>query len=154
MNDRQREPGIIRSYQAGREEHRGTHACWVFIDFEGGCQGFGGLTLDEGMLEDYKRDLCQAFGVERMDDLVSQECFALRCWSNVGEAIEGIESKRTGRRFTITGWRLKNGLKFGTPFEERRNSLEVELLSLQRRIREVKSALKTLGNGYINWSKQ
>lgn len=98
-----REEGRVDSVQRDADH---PMTIWVLIRFRGSTQGFGGICLDKPTLADYERQLCDLFGVRRLEDAVGEQCFALYARDSYQERIEGLE--RGGRRFTLTGFVRKH----------------------------------------------
>ena len=153
MIDGQKELGKIVSVDVSHESDE-RPSVWVIVKFKGSGQGFGGLYLNtEKLLESFVNSLMQPFNADYVEDLVGKKCYALRCWGHHNDSIVGLESFDTGRRFTIDGWRKKMGFKFKNPLESRRDSLNLDIDSARRRIKECEKTLKTLEDNYIDWDK-
>lgn len=147
--DRTREPGTIEKVQVG-EEDRGI-LTWIFIDFVGTGQGFGGLILDPGSVKVWKQSLCRTFDVERYEDLVGKKCFALRNWPTWGADIEGLESE-SGKRFTLHAFRrFLWPEKDWDPLKLKKDACEREVALLERRLNEARVALRNVAIGYKEW---
>lgn len=128
---------------------------WVQVDYDkGGSQGFGGLALqDQRIMASYVAALCDTFGVHALGDLKGLRCHALKCWEGHQETIEGLEAP-DGRRFTITGWRRKQGLDFPSPLEQRRESLRRDIAEATRCIETATRQMAALAEGYTDWSQE
>lgn len=87
-------------------DHGDPPIVYLMIEWGGGAQGFGGLCLDEATRADFDRQLCDLFGVERLEDAVGLDCTALWARDRLSEHMEGLE--RCGRRFTVTGFRRRH----------------------------------------------
>lgn len=146
-----RQPARIARVEVGPEDH-GMHTAWLFLEWDGGGQGFGGIVLDGGALtRDYLADLCARFGVSDVEALVGRKCYALRCFR--GGSIEGVESE-TGGRFTLTDWRRKHWPERATtPLDDRREVLHRSIESAAERIKQASRDLVNLGSEYHAWSK-
>ena len=150
LESSKREPGVITYQDIGPEDH-GILTCSVQIAFTGSVQAFGNLALDSAQLDSFVSCLCAAFGVQHPSELVGKKCFTLRCWGDLGDTIEGLESVDTGRIFTITGWCKRCDIKRGSPLEMRRQSIVREIAHLERRLAEERGRLALVREGYTSW---
>ena len=152
MEADKRELGKIVSVHED-DEDRGIETVWIYLEFHGGGQGFGGLMLrDETHKKTFVSQLCKTFGVRKLMDLVGKDCYALRCWGFLNDVIEGLESVTTGKRFTISGWRRSQGLtEFGSPLDERRKRLSSDLEHTKRRLKDLEVEIKHVADGYTDW---
>lgn len=159
MEDAHRQKGKISYVKV--ENYRGEkddpNTAWVGVDFNGSGQGFGGLYLDEKAIIGFQKSLTEVFGVEKFEDLVGKECYALRSFSNWNATITGLESFETGRRMTVNDFRRAMGYKVelnelqesikrtneSIAFHERRAAEErLEIVKLKR------------GQDYVEWDKE
>lgn len=120
MSDSTRQLGKIESVRLFIEDH-GILTLYVFFDFGGSVQGFGGCFLDEessvsggrrrgtsaGM--DFVLRLLQLFKVDSLDRIVGRTAYALRSSSAWNSIITGIELPEFdgGGKFTIDEWRAE-----------------------------------------------
>ena len=128
---------------------------WVMLDGELWAQELG-LVLREAqyrhvreLRKDCLTDLCAIFGVTDYEALIGQECYALRCFQ-FGE-IEGIESVKTGKRFTHTAWRRKHFPETLSPLEHKMESLRFARAELFKQISEIDENLLTAYGRYVSW---
>lgn len=144
-----REEGKIESVFSGTEDH-GILTVQLMIEFPGAGQGFGGLALDERTKGDFIACLCAAFGVSGLEHLKGQECFALRCFEDWGSPIEGLESKKTGRRFVLTEWRRRHWGPdvIKDPLEQAIASIKGQIASHRRRLIECHEELERVRGRY------
>jgi len=149
--DEKREKGTIAS--AELMQAHGIPTVSVMIDFGGGCQGFGGIALQDADIRDsFIADLCATFGVGSLDDLKGLGCHALRCWGHWNDTIEGLEAG-DGRRFVLSAWRRKMGFD-DDPLERRRRSIEQSIASLRSRLEEERRAIAVVADGYTDWGRE
>lgn len=143
------------------------HSIWVtlkFLDEDGfgttWHQGFGGICLgtidnpDEFLFESFRHDLCDAFNVNRLDELKGQKCFALYSFAGYNETVEGLESHDTGRKFVVTSWRRKHfPEQNGDPLKERISRLKSTIERSQDRVKRAREELRTIKKDYVDWTK-
>lgn len=149
----QRELGTIRETTSGDNDH-GSLSTWTFIDLDSfGTQGFGGLALDKKGVKNFLAELCLTFDVSNIKQLKGKRCWVLRSFGTFNETIEGLESKDTGRRFTITGFRKKYYPKADQQnnLEYKRKQLEGDIAWAEGRIVEARAELKKIDTKYIDW---
>lgn len=149
-----REMGVVDHVRTGKDEDRGFYTTSVFLDLEGSGQAFGFLVMDEPLMQRFNKALCETFDVRRVEQLVGMGCYALRCWGFHNDFIEGLETLDGGKRFTITGWRRKEGIFQKTPLEMRRESMEKEIAGLKRRIISIEEDLAGIDAGYVDWERE
>jgi len=150
ITDRHRVRGRITAIE-GPHEDRGFTTTWVSLAFGCTIQGFGGLMLDAALADDYVRDLCVAFGVRGMDELVGKECDALYSFGSFNEPIEGLESVDTGRRFLHNAWRKKHFPETESTFEQERDRIKKTIACTKRRLAEEQERLARLADNYVDW---
>lgn len=155
ITDKHRVRGKVESVKGPHDNDHGGLSTWVHLELNSGWhQGFGGLHLDPRLADDYVRDLCVAFNVRGMDELVGKECFALYSFGDFNETIEGLESADTGRRFLHNSWRKKNfPEKTKSVYEQELGRVESEIAWAERRGREAKAKLVVLASKYVDWEK-
>jgi len=137
----------------GVEDH-GVFTCYIRLSMNGVTQSFGGLFLDkEKKGPDYYRSLCSLFAVRELKELVGKQCFALYCFGNNNETIEGLETMG-GFRFTLTKFSRKYYKDVKSPLEKREEHLRNEIVQLQERIKSNRSTLKNLKKTYTDWEKK
>jgi hypothetical protein len=145
-----REKSKIESVFYGQEDH-GILTCSVMISSGGGCQGFGQLCLDPITGPDFLHELCDVFDVHDHELLKGQECYALRNFEHYNCPIEGLEAM-SGKRFTLTAFIRKHWPdKAQSPLERERQRHEQEIVFLQRRLKEERSRLACVDEGYVDW---
>jgi hypothetical protein len=153
MGDNIRELGTITSTRFGPEPDRGFNVCEIFIDFDGGAQGFVFGIGEKKNAKKIREEICDLFGVKDEKFLKGQRCYALRCFDTYNEVIEGIETM-SGRRFTRTGWGRRMGFKQKGVLEERRESTVAHIESLKRRVAELTQTLNIIDESYVHWEEQ
>ncbi len=147
--DECRQFGTIESVRSGDEDGRWRTA-WVFVNFGGSVQGFGGYVLNEH-LSAWEAELCKLFGVAKFDELVGKHCWSLRCFDIWNEPIEGLEAQ-DGQRFTATGFfRRHLGPKVESALEKRRSSHLGTIASLTRRVNDETARLANLDASFVDW---
>lgn len=149
-----RETGKIKKVAAEDWRGEGSEPNTVNVDIEfngGSYQSFGGLALDKADQGAFISLLMATFGVSRQEDLVGQECVALRPFGRFNESIEGLESVKTSRKFTIRGFRRAVGYPAPSRIESEEKSLRSEIARAEQRIADSKQALKRLKDNYIEW---
>jgi hypothetical protein len=153
VNSEKRAPGKISNVKQGAEDH-GIITCSVGIDFvEGGHQGFGLLALNDALVAHFVEDLCAVFDVKQPEDLVGQECFALRCFGHWNDTIEGLDSVKTGKRFTLTSWKRKRipDVEHESPLKRQMTHLAASMSASMRRFAEDAAKLGTAEREYTDW---
>jgi hypothetical protein len=150
MKEAHRQHGTIESVRYGDDDGR-CDTCWIFVNFGGSVQGFGGYVLNEH-LGAWNAELCKLFDVAAVDELVGKNCWALRSFSGWNEPIEGLETV-DGRRFIATAfWRPRLGRPVQSVLAKRRESIESSIASLTRRINDETRTLARLEADYVEWS--
>jgi len=123
----------------------------VMVDFGGGYQGFGLITLQTDEFRDsFIADLCATFGVANLEELKGLPCYALRCWGHYNDTIEGLEAA-SGSRFVLSTWRRKMGFA-DDPLKRKKKSTKRTIASLMRRLEEERRDLATIEDGYTEWN--
>lgn len=152
MIDKKREPGIIENFSSGKEDH-GIYTCSIGIGFKSSYQGFGNICLDEKLLFHFKNEVCKIFKVKTTKELIGKECFALRCFGDWGDTIEGLENPLNGKRFIIRNWCLKYipDYKDESPLERRRKHCLSRIESAYRQISSAEKELQTIDSNYTEW---
>jgi len=118
---------------------------------EGCFQAFGGYVLNE-FREQWTREICALFRVNKLDDMVGKQCWVLRSFSGRNESIEGLETM-DGRRFTATDFfRRYLGKPVPSVLEKRRESIQSTIASLTRRINDETRTLAQLEADYVEWA--
>jgi hypothetical protein len=154
ITKRHRIRGKVLSVEGPHDNDHGGLTTWVHLKLDGWHQGFGGLMLDAGLADDYVRDLCVAFGVRGLDELVGKECCALYSFNDSTETIEGLESIDTRRRFLHNAWRKKHFPETKSILEQQRERLKSTLAWAEIRAREARSDLAKLTDSYIDWESE
>ena len=148
-----RERGTIKHARLETADN-GINTLWLSIEFPGSSQGFGGLALDDHRLAiSFCHELCKAFDASGVRQLEGMACFALRCWGTNNDPIVGLESVDTGKRFTLVGWRRRQG--FADPGELARQTehLRNELAWAKRRAAELEHEIEVVAYGYTDWEQ-
>jgi len=109
--------GVITKVTLGMEDH-GIWTFFLFFDFGGSGQGFGGFCLDEWHAESNRRlgtaagmdammRICYAAGVREWSDLSGRSMFVERegGWNGSIIAIEAPPFIKGGGRFSVKEWR-------------------------------------------------
>lgn len=144
-----RQYGVIESVRSGDEDGRWVTA-WIHVDFFGSVQGFGGYVLNEH-LPAWEAEICKLFGVDKFDDIVGKNCWALRCFPGFGESIEGLEGQ-DGQRFTATSFfRRHLGRPVESVLEKRRADHIRTIAQLTRRVNDETDRLAKLDAKYVDW---
>lgn len=146
-----REFGTISDTFLGKEDH-GIQTAWIYLDFKGSSQGFGGLSLTNGLDIHFISDLCSLFNVDKFKDLKGKKCYALRCFDTWNTPIEGLETEN-GEIFTITDFRHKHVPgKIVTPLENKKTDLLSTISWATGRIKQAEQDLKEIEKEYVAWS--
>ena len=107
--------GKIKDTMLGIEDH-GIMTFYLFFDFGGSCQGFGGYCLDTRVGKDSTAstgDLIQSVikvcGVERWEDIKEKTMFALYEKDGYNQPIIGIKGLpfESNKTFLIKEWQEK-----------------------------------------------
>jgi hypothetical protein len=145
-----RRKGTVDSVFYGVEDH-GILTMYVGIKFDvGGYQSFGGVCLNETLGPDFKRSVCDAFGVRDMELLKGKRCHALYAFGEHNEPILGLEGP-TGKRFIINTWRRKHFPDTNSVLEQKAESQLREIRFLERRLFEERNRLAKLEENYTEW---
>lgn len=152
MKDSKRELGKIEDVFSGKEDHD-ILTLSVGVGFKGAHQGFGSLMLNEKLIISFEKELCDTFDVKNINELIGEACYALRCFDYWNANIEGLESVKTGKKFTLTGWRRRH-----LPANEIKSPLQVEeeyhnsrISSAQRNIQVSQYELENIKSKYTDW---
>ena len=150
-----RAPGIIEKVSPPHMDDHGLMT-WVYVNIggedRGGHQGFGGMVFkDESMAENYVDDLCAAFGVKHMEDLVGKKCYVLYAFAEVDEMITGLEACETGKRFLHRVWYKRLHPEAQSEIEGRRHGLAGHISLLKRRLAETEKELASVEAQYLDW---
>jgi len=150
-SERTRAAARIDRVRFGVEPDHGLHVAELtLVGREGGWgQGFQ-MCLKPEHVEMVRRELCALFGVATGDELVGQDCFALRSFPGYGAVIVGVEAPN-GRRFTRAGFARRHGYKMSNELEHERRSLKLEVESAERHWRDARARLEAVGRGYVEW---
>lgn len=118
----------IEEVNIGPECH-GIPTVYVRLRGEGWGQSFGGLALDSvAEAHTFARSVAAVFGCSA-DGLVGKRCEALYAYPF--GAIHGLRSVDTGRVFTISAWRKRQGHPAPTPLEDAIRSNEAHIARLR-----------------------
>lgn len=128
------------------DDERGLSVC-VMVGASGWGQGFGNIVCaSEQERREFVQSIATVFGVSP-DALVGQACSVHRCFGML-DTIEGLTSVATGRTFTITAWRKRQGYPAPTPLEARMMSREREIQFLKRRLAEEEASFDRIVEQY------
>lgn len=154
--DRHRVPASIESVEGPRREDHGILTTNVTIKAGYGYhQGFGGLDLcNQKLADDYVAALCKTFAVNKFSDLIGKKCFALYCFGEYNEPIEGLECADTGQRFLHNVWRKKHFPDTVGTLQQRTESIESTIAWAKRRLVEEEARLSSIKKHYVDWEKQ
>lgn len=126
------------------EDDRGILTCWIFLDFRGGYQGFGGLAFPNKELgDDFVKSVCETFEVSKLEELLSKRCKAIKLFGGWNDTIDALESE-DGKVFSLYSWRKKHFPDTKSPVEERIQSAKSTARWAQRRLDEANAEIKTL----------
>ena len=153
---RYRVAGVVESVSKPAIEDHGILTMYVTIALNGGKgshQGFGGLALNNKIVNSYVRELCETFDVLNLSDLKGKKCFALYSFDSLNEPIEGLESLDTGKRFLHNVWRKKHFPETGSVLYQKRESLCLSLACAERRVLELREKLSKLEDEFVDWKK-
>lgn len=152
QHSRTREPAVIDRVDLAVEPGRGWYF-YAHLASGASHQGFGGCFSSEDEAADFAEGVRRAFAVPTIEALKGEVCFALRCWDHYSATIEGIESARTGSRFTKSGWAAARGDDYN-PLAVAQRSLISEAAHLRRRLAETEQRLATIADGYVAWGSR
>lgn len=163
MDERKRQRGVIKRVTHGKDDH-GLLVFNADIDFGNSGQGFQ-CALDPDLGPRWMIELCNIFAVSSSPrftysvgeewDLEGEECYALRSFSYNNAYIVGLESVKTGRRFTRSGFMKKHrpdGAKSELAYELESRCREIQFFI--RRIREERERMKEVREDYVDWEVQ
>ncbi len=147
-----REPGTIVTADY-REVYNGIMSVFVYFKAgDGFGQGMGSIKLDDGPLKaSYIADLCAAFGVHELAELVGQKCHALYAFKDVNPMIEAFEGPRGV--FSVNAWQRKHFPETPDLVTERRRELEEAVRRCEEEFAEARMRLikfkETHGRGAV-----
>ena len=149
ITDRHRIAGVI-DYAKTDDERCFT--VYVGVKFLRFFQAFGGVVLDEEKYGPaFIRELCETFGVSKLDDLVGKECHGLWAYGRHNESIEGLEAP-DGKRFTMTSFRRRHWPEMDhSVIAARKASLIGTINWAERRASEARADLAKLTDGFVDW---
>jgi len=126
---------------------------WVYLDFDGAGQGFGGLYLPEKHHRDlFLSSLRETCGVKSDKELLGQPVFALKNFGGWNDPIDALESGSTGKIFSIRAFREAiTGQKQPSALEDKKNELRLSIEHLERRLRQVRLELESVESRYKEW---
>ncbi len=149
-----RQLATVSNVMYGKEDH-GILTCYITLDFDrGGVQGFGGLILNEkGTGPEFVKNICNLFGVSDLKNCIGKKCYALYCFGEYNERIEGLENL-FGQRFTLTKFAKKHFKDVESRLEDRRNGIKKDIVRSQERIKSLREELKGLNKRYTDWDAE
>lgn len=159
MDDRKRQRGTIKKVTYGKDDH-GILVFNADIRFlSGSGQGFQ-CALDPDLATSFVDELCATFDTRPPEfdhgwDLEGEECYALRCFGYSNAYVIGLESVKTGRRFTRSGFMKKHrpdGAKSELAYELESRCREIQFFI--RRIREERERMREVREDYVDWEVQ
>lgn len=152
MQNNKKRAAVVTDVFYGLEEH-GILSCSIMLEFVvgGASQSFGGVNLSaKGSGVDFYNSICRLFRVQDLDQIVGKRCYALYCFGNYNEHIEGIETEY-GDRFTLTKFMRKYDPTIKDPLEkEKQRQFDVIEHSVER-IMNASKKIKDLVSIYSNW---
>ena len=148
--DDRRELGIIESWGVKWESSHDVWSATIVFDFvNGGGQAFQ-ACLPKDLIDVWKAEIITLFGTQ---DIVGKRAYALRYWGKYNETIEGVEYKR--RIWTRHGFQKRHCNEVViSPIAQKKNSIQSEINSFNRRVVGLKQELLTINNNYIDWSEK
>lgn len=166
-NNKHRIPVTIKISGGPRILDRGVIVFEMWLESETWEQGFQSPALDAvnvfrhfgepmpptPLLDSYVKALCAAFGTDDYRKLVGEKAYALFSFGEHNEMIEGLESARTGRRFTHTTWARETFGKAESPLEREQHRTKMELRQIEYRRGELLRRLEALPAKFVDWSK-
>lgn len=163
VNQKHRVPVTIQIVSGPRVEDHGVLVFEMWLSsptWEQGIQSpvldpVNGFTMPKvtPLLDSYVKALCAAFGTDDYRKLVGEKAYALFSFGEHNEMIEGLESARTGRRFTHTVWAHETFGKAESPLEREQHRTKMELRQIEYRRGELLRRLEALPAKFVDWSK-
>lgn len=145
-----REHATIRKARYGIEEDHGVLVFEVSCDFKGSVQAFQ-ACVDEQLGSAMVGEVCELFGVSKVEQLVGRQCFALRAWPYSNEAIEGFEVD--GRRWTRSDCVRRHAPDhFKDPLKDREEQARERINSLTVQIQTQTNDLARLCSDFVDWT--
>jgi hypothetical protein len=143
---------VPATIKAARQDYDGDHlieTVLIQIEGPGWGQGFGPFCMkDKTEARLLLSEICATFDCADPERMKGLACIAL--YSEPRGDIEGLETQ-SGKRFTIRGWRRKHYPDHAkTPTEARREQLERDISHHERRLKDARTELKTLGE-LVDW---
>jgi hypothetical protein len=142
---------VVENFREGPDAEPNTVNVWLEFG-GGGASMFGGLALDRDGINVFISMLMATLGVSKQEDLVGQKCIALRSFGGFQEAIEGLESRTAGRRFTIRSFRKAMNFPAPSNLEQRTQRLKDDIARAERQIKEDKLRLKQVADNYVEFN--
>ncbi len=143
---------VITDVFYGLEDH-GILTCSIKLKFDegGSSQSFGGVNLSAGGSgQDFLYSICRLFRVQDLESIIGKRCYALYCFGNYNELIEGIEVCG-GERFTLTSFMKKYNPTIQNPLEREKqlqfNEIERSVTRILNASKKVEALVKT----YSSW---
>jgi len=150
--ENKRKLGVIKSAPMPAEDDHGILTSYITVNYDECCfQGFGGLCLNERLSPHWIKEICNTFGVKNFDELYNEKCFILKSFGEYNETIEGLESVKTGKRFTVTGFRRRHCDSKTNKLKEKKDQLKRDIKRCQNNLKEAENKLKTIDKDFTDW---
>lgn len=136
---------VITDVFYGLEDH-GILSCNLSLEFivGGTTQLFGGVNLSApGSGVDFYNSICRLFRAQDLEQIIGKRCYALYCFGNNNEPIEGIETEY-GNRFTLTSFMKRYDSTILSPIEKMKQRYFDEIERSKDRIMNAATQLKFL----------
>lgn len=144
-----REQTAISKAWYGVEPDHGILVFELYCVFKDAGQAFQ-ACVDEKLGSAMVREVCELFGVSKVEQLVGRQCFALRCFPYWSEQIEGFEVD--GRRWTKTGCVRRHAPSHArNPLEAREEDTRAHIAALAENIQRQTDDLRKLRSDFVDW---
>lgn len=136
----------------GFSEDAPSHMIWIHLCYpDNRLQGFGGLLLQH---PEHKRmfwaGIYETLGTRK---IVGKECCALIAFPEFNATVEGIENPYTHKRFTLTGFLRKIGIK-RDPLADRIETLKARIERNEQAAQDTKRELSNVEKVFVDWSRR
>lgn len=144
-----REQTTIIQARYGVEPDHGILVLEICCDFGGAGQAFQACVAEK-LGPAMVREVCDLFGITKVEQLVGRQCFALRSFPYWSEQIEGFEAD--GRRWTKTGCVRRHAPEHArNPLETREEEKRAHIVALAEDVQRLTNDLRKLRSDFVDW---
>lgn len=151
MQSKKKVAAVITDVFFGLEDH-GIMSFSIALEFvSGASQSFGSINLSApGSSQDLYNTICSIFCVRDIDKIIGLRCYALYCFGEYNERIEGIETEG-GNRFTLTSFMKKYDPTIQNPLERAKQHQFDEIERSVQKILTASKKVESLVTNYTSW---